>query len=49
VTADVPIAVSQRAGEGGHDFAAAAAMIPVERMTDLLGRLAADVFIGVVE
>ena len=47
--ADAAIAVSQRAGQRGRDLAAAAARIPVELQADLLGRLAADVFIGVIQ
>ncbi len=49
VMADAAVAVSQSAGEGGHDFAAAAARIPVEGNADLIGRLTADMFIGVIE
>ncbi len=49
VMADAAIAVSQSAGEGGHHFPAAAARIAVQRHADLLGRLAADVLVGIVQ
>src|SRR5580692_1965919 len=49
VLADATIAVRQRTGQGRHDFAAAAAGVLLQRVTNRFSRLTTNVLVGVIQ